>query len=56
MRVRILAPFTVETAGGPLSYAAGQIVPNGQKNWVDKGLAEEARPGRAATEKSDGKS
>jgi hypothetical protein len=41
MRVQINSPFEVDTATGRVAYAAGQIVPNGQKNWVDKGLAKE---------------
>lgn len=44
MRVEIIKPFSVDTAKGRTSYKAGEIVPAGQKNWVDKGLAKEAKP------------
>lgn len=42
MRVEILKPFSVDGASGRTSFKPGEIVPSGQKNWVDKGLAREA--------------
>ncbi|WP_182086952.1 hypothetical protein [Aureimonas sp. ME7] len=42
MRVEIIEGFEVDTASGPVRYERGQVVGNGQKNWVDKGLAVEA--------------
>lgn len=42
MRVEILQPFSVDTSTGRVQYKPGQTVPQGQKNWVDKGLAKEA--------------
>lgn len=41
MQVRIVKPFHVDSASGRTTYVTGQIVPNGQKNWIDKGLAVE---------------
>lgn len=41
MRVEIIKPFSVDGANGRTSYQAGEIVPAGQKNWVEKGLARE---------------
>lgn len=41
MRVKILEAFTVDTATGPVRHEVGQIVGNGQRNWIDKGLAAE---------------
>lgn len=52
MRVRIVSPFTVEAAGGPVSYVPDQIVPNGRKNWVDKGLAVKEPADTSPAEKS----
>lgn len=42
MRVQITKPFEVDSANGPTRYEPGQIVGNGQRNWVDKELAIEA--------------
>lgn len=42
MRVEILKPFTTDTAGGRTRYVPGQIVAQGNKSWIDKGLAKEA--------------
>jgi hypothetical protein len=55
MRVRIVSPFEVDTASGRVRYVRDQIVPNGQKNWVDKGLAVEEKPDKpAVSEESAG--
>lgn len=42
MRVEIVEGFSVDGAGGRTRYAPGQIVAQGNKSWVDKGLAIEA--------------
>ncbi|MHB2265660.1 hypothetical protein [Aliihoeflea sp. PC F10.4] len=39
MQVKITKSFHVDSASGRTDYVKGQIVPNGQKNWIDKGLA-----------------
>lgn len=41
MRVEIMRPFEADTSTGRVQYKPGQIVAQGQKNWVDKGLAKE---------------
>lgn len=43
MRVEIIKPFSVDGAHGRSSYKVGEIVPAGQKNWVEKGLAVEVK-------------
>ena len=43
MRVQILKAFTIDGANGRTRYAKDQIVPSGQKNWIEKGLAVEVR-------------
>lgn len=42
MRVEIIKPFEADSTTGRVQYKPGQIVAQGQKNWVDKGLAKEA--------------
>lgn len=54
MRVEIIQPFSVDTASGRVQYTPGQIVAQGQKNWVDKGLAKEVpepKPAKDAASK-----
>jgi hypothetical protein len=43
MRVEIIKPFSVDSANGRTFYKVGEIVPAGQKNWADKGLAAEVK-------------
>lgn len=53
MRVKIIVPFEVDTAAGRVRYEKDQVVPAGQKNWVDKGLAVAEQPDKpAVSEKS----
>lgn len=53
MRVKIIHPFTIDSASGHTSYKPGEIVLNGQKNWIDKGLAvEDKEPAPKAETKS----
>lgn len=48
MRVKIISPFEVDTAAGRVRYEKDQVVPNGQKNWIDKGLAVEEKLAKPA--------
>ncbi len=41
MRVEIIQGFSVDGKDGETRYAPGDIVAQGQRNWVDKGLAVE---------------
>lgn len=43
MRVEIIKPFGVDGAQGRTFYKTGDVVPDGQKNWVEKGLAVEVK-------------
>lgn len=43
MRVEIIKPFSVDGAQGRTFYKTGDVVPDGQKNWVEKGLAVEVK-------------
>jgi len=53
MRVEIIKPFEADTSMGRVQYQPGQIVAQGQKNWVDKGLAKEAPEPKAAPQPKD---
>ncbi|HEV7416042.1 MAG TPA: hypothetical protein VGN98_07780 [Tianweitania sediminis] len=50
MKVVILESFEVDTANGRVAYVRGEEVGNGQKNWVEKGLAREVDEIPAAPE------
>lgn len=55
MRVEIIKPFSVDGAQGRTFYKAGDVVPDGQKSWVEKGLAVQVKAETPKAEPKAGK-